>query len=183
MWNRTNAARRVITGLLVFGLLLEAGQPVPRPAKDYTFKLLDGSTKKLSSLKGKVVVMEFLFTWCTTCQGEARMLSGLQNELGPKGLQVMGVAFNPEVNTKDEVVNKATALEFDEKYADFPVAKAPEAEVLGYLGISVMERYGAPQLVVIDKEGIVRAQTKAMPGQNLRNETYLKNLLIRLLAE
>lgn len=183
MWNRTNAARRVLCGLLAFGLLTQAGQPVPRPAKDYTFKLLDGSTKKLSSLKGKVVVIEFLFTWCATCQGEARTLSRLQKELGPKGLQVMGVAFNPEVNTGDEAANKATALEFDKKYAEFPVGKDSQEEVLGYLGISLMERYAAPQLVIIDKEGIVRAQTKAMPGQDLLNEAYVKDLLTKLLNE
>lgn len=182
MWNRTNATL-LVSGLLAFGLLAQAGQPVPRPAKDYAFKLLDGSTKKLSSLKGKVVVMEFLFTWCATCQGEAQMLSRLQKELGPEGLQVMGVAFNPEVNTKDEAANKATALEFDQKYAEFPVGKASEAEALGYLGISLMERYAAPQLVIIDRKGVVRAQTKPVAGQELLNEAYVKDLLTKLLKE
>ena len=40
--------------------------------------------------------MQFLYTTCQHCQATARMLNGLEKELGSRGLQVVGVAFNPE---------------------------------------------------------------------------------------
>src|SRR5215468_8296513 len=104
---------------LAFGLAAYAAAPVPRPAQEFKIVQPNGASTTLSSLKGKVVVIQFLYTWCPHCQATAKWLSQMQNELGPKGLSVVGVAFNDEVNTPDQGKNKSTTAAFSE-FAKFP---------------------------------------------------------------
>jgi hypothetical protein len=40
------------------------------------------------------------------------------------------------------------------------VAIAPRDTVLSFLGLSVMERFGVPQMVIIDKKGVIRRQSE-----------------------
>ena len=41
------------------------------PAPDFTLPGIDGKTYKLNEQKGKVVVLEFIATWCPHCQNDA----------------------------------------------------------------------------------------------------------------
>ena len=168
--------------MLAFGLALQAAAPVPRPAGD--FKAVDASGKQVSlaSFKGKVVVVQFLFTSCSHCQAAARMLSKLQSELGPKGLQVIGIAFNAEVNTKNAAADNAELAKF-KAHATFPLAIASQEAVMKYLGFSVLDgRWGVPQIVVIDRQGTIQAQTEPQPGPALLEEASLRAKLTKYLA-
>jgi peroxiredoxin len=154
-------------------------QPAPSRAAD-DFRIVDqsGKTLKISEFRGKVVVMQFLYTTCIHCQATARMLSTLEREFGPRGLQVIGVAFNPEAHG-------VGAIEDFVKTNDvaFPVGAATLDSVLGYLRISVMERFVVPQIVVIDRRGMIRAQSQALGSAELQDETYLRLLLDGLLKD
>src|SRR5579883_899578 len=68
--------------------------PLPRKADEFAFQTVDGKQHLLSSYRGKVVIMEFLFTTCPHCQHEAQLLSKFQTAYGSKGLQVLGCAYN-----------------------------------------------------------------------------------------
>ena len=129
---------------------------------------------------------QFLFTWCQHCQATpAQWLSKMQSELGPKGLQVYGVAFNDEVLTKDAPTNNKLTSEFSH-YAAFPVGLVKAKEpVLRFLGLSPSsEGYGVPQMVVIDKKGVIRAQTPARPGKgSIVEESVMRDLVNKLLLE
>ena len=46
-------------------------------APDFTITMEDGSTKKLSDLKGKVVWINFFATWCPPCVEEIPVLVDL----------------------------------------------------------------------------------------------------------
>jgi peroxiredoxin len=151
---------------------------VPRPADD--LRLTDSNGKPLSirGYRGKVVLIEFLYTTCPHCQESARMFSKLQDELGARGLRVVGVAFNPEAERSAAVVGEFVKS----NNINFPIGAAPQDTVLSYLGFSMMERFMVPQLVVIDREGVIRAQTDAASSSPLRDETYLRSFLGNLLA-
>jgi peroxiredoxin len=169
--------------LLAFGFLLRAAAPVPRPAPPFTVQEPSGKGTSLASLKGKVVVVQFLSTGCSHCQQTAMGLSRVQSELGPKGLAVYGVAFNDEVNTKDDAKNKAEVKKFD-SYAKFPVGMASDNVVQRFLGLSVLDHYAVPQIVVIDKKGIIRAQTSPYPkAGEVIEEPVLRGWVTKLLAE
>ena len=179
---------RKIVGMLVglffmLGLVSQAAAPVPRVAPE--LKMTEPSEKQTvaSGPKGKVIVIQFLFTWCPHCQNTAKWLSQLQAELGPKGLQVYGVAHDPEFATKDVAAKNKDVIGFGQ-YGKFPVGYASKEAVLRFLGFSVMDQYGVPQLVVIDKKGMIRAQTSVnpKPGEVIQ-EPVLRNVVTKLLAE
>jgi thiol-disulfide isomerase/thioredoxin len=50
--------------------------------------------KLISSLKGKVVLVNYWATWCGPCRLEIPGFIKLQNEYGPKGLQIVGLSID-----------------------------------------------------------------------------------------
>src|SRR5713101_10067751 len=52
----------------------------------------NGLAQVLSRQKGKVVLLNFWATWCEACRQEYPDLVRLQKELGPRGLQVVGIS-------------------------------------------------------------------------------------------
>src|SRR5262249_32163377 len=150
-------------------------QPVPRQTQEFKLQNASGKPVMLTSQKGKVVVLQFLYTTCPHCQATAGWLSKMQTELGPKGLQVYGVAFNDGVSAND-------VKEFGQ-FAKFPVT-APSDPVMKYLGISVIEGYSVPMLVVIDRKGVVQAQSSTRPMRGeVNEEPVMRALVAKLLAE
>jgi thiol-disulfide isomerase/thioredoxin len=67
-----------------------------KPEPDLTLKNLDGKDVSLESLKGKVVLVNFWATWCEPCKIEIPELIELQQEYGPKGFTVLGIAMDDE---------------------------------------------------------------------------------------
>ena len=174
--------RTVAALLLACGLALQGAAPVPRPVGE--FKALDtsGQPISLASFPGKVVVVQFLYTWCPHCQETARMLSKIQGEWGSQGLQVIGVAFNDEVNTNNLAANNAELTKF-KAHATFPLGIAAKEAAVKYLGISIMENFGVPQLVIIDRKGMIVAQTEAKPTGALLAEPNLRAKIASILAQ
>jgi peroxiredoxin len=171
--------------LLACGLALQAAGPVPRPAGALTIHEASGKETSLANQKGKVVVVQFLFTTCMHCQNTAGWLSKMQAELGPKGLQTYGIAFNDEVTTKDMPTNLKNLATFSQ-FAKFPVGFGTRDIVQKFLGFSVFEmtQFGVPQLVVIDKKGVIQAQTKPRPVKtDVIEESVMRALVTKLLAE
>ena len=65
---RTATFALIITLGITLGLTAQAAAPVPGPAKEFTVATPQGQQILISSLKGKVVVIQFLFTWCPHCR-------------------------------------------------------------------------------------------------------------------
>jgi len=156
-----------------------AQPPVPRRAVDFQMSSPSGKMVKLSDYRGKVVVVQFLYTTCTHCQATARMLSSLEQELGPRGLRVLGIAFNPDVQQGPAAIEDFIRS----NHVAFPVGAASRDTVLGYLGMSIMERFVVPQIVVVDRHGVIRAQSRFMGSPELQDESYLRSFLDGVLRE
>jgi thiol-disulfide isomerase/thioredoxin len=87
----------------------------PKPAKDLpTLKVGDAppplkATKWLTGSeakafeKGKVYVVEFWATWCGPCVVMMPHLGDIQEELGPKGVTVIGFTAKDGGNTPEKV--------------------------------------------------------------------------------
>jgi thiol-disulfide isomerase/thioredoxin len=174
----------LLASLVISGLALQAAAPVPRPSKEFTIILPNGKQSLLSSYRGKVVMAAFMFTTCPHCQALSKIISKLQNELGPRGFQAMGVTFNDEVNTPNAAANAQVTGAFANEFATgFPVGYAPRNSVLSYLGVSDIESWVVPQIAIIDRKGVIRAQSAARGTADLQTETYLRKYLGELLDE
>ena len=53
---------------------------------------------------------------------------------------------------------------------------------MSYLGLSVMDRFVVPQVAIIDKKGMVRAQSAPMGTTELQTPDYLRGFIKDLLA-
>ncbi|HTS85607.1 MAG TPA: TlpA disulfide reductase family protein [Usitatibacter sp.] len=93
--------RRLLAALLIAGsqsvLAVEAGSPPPEIAGPR----LDapGQSIALSSLKGKVVYVDFWASWCAPCRISFPVLDALYRENRPRGFVVIGV--NKDVSAAD----------------------------------------------------------------------------------
>lgn len=150
--------------------------PVPRPAGEYVIPLPDGTQKLLSSYRGKVVCLEFVFTTCPHCQHASQVMSKLYTEYGARGFQPLAVAFND--------MAKMLVPDFVKDFSvNYPVGYTERDQVLNYLGISVLERFVVPQMVWIDRKGQIRAQTPALGDEKMLGEPYWRDMLETLLKE
>jgi len=154
-----------------------AAPPVPRKSPEFTITDPSGKQILLSSFKGKVVVVPLMFTTCPHCQREAQMLTKLQKEFAGRPLQILGTAFNDEAN------GPVVAQFIKEFNVGFPVGYAKRDSVISYLGLSVMDRWVVPQVAVIDKKGMIVAQSEAGGTPALQDENYMRTLIDKLLKE
>jgi thiol-disulfide isomerase/thioredoxin len=156
-----------------------AAMPVPRQSKEFTFVQPGGKQTLLSSYKGKVVCIQFLYTTCPHCQALSRVLTKMSGELGPN-VQFLGVAFDEE---NPQLASANIQGYIKQQGVSFPVAFASRDTVMSYLGLSVMDRFVVPQMAIIDKKGVIRAQSAAMGTETLQREDTLMPLLKGLVAE
>jgi len=173
---------RVILGLLLLGSAFAMPSPtLPRRSPELSINEPSGKTMMLSSLKGKVVVLEFLFVKSQHCMRVARTLNQLQQELGPSGLQAVGIAFDAPnaAATGGEYLDAMVAA----LNLTYPVGLAPTASVDAYLGRAGNEMLSIPQLIVIDRAGTIRAATGAQGNPSLEDANALRALLSGLLKE
>ena len=171
--------QRIISLVTLLALGVPAIAVLPAPRKSPEFELVEPSGKHtlLSSFKGKVVLLEFLMTNCPHCQRVSRTIGKLHQELGPRGFQAVGIAFEPRV-TQRMVTGFVKQFEIT-----FPIGYSTPEAVDSYLSRSVVERLMVPQIVVIDREGVIRAQNGAKGDPHLEDEYYLRNLIGGLLQE
>ena len=164
----------------VIGLLVAAtcaiGAEIPRPSPELAIQMPNGQQELLSKHKGKVVVVEFLLTTCPHCQNSSKILSRLKDEFGAKGFQPLGVAINPEADVNDFVAK------FN---VNFPVGKGTRETAYGFLQHSIMApSFYVPQMVFIDRQGIIRAQYGGGdPFFAANEEANIRGMVEKLLAE
>jgi peroxiredoxin len=169
--------RRVLA-LILFAAMALAIPPVPRKSPEFTIVELGGKQSLLTGYRGKVVLVGFFSTWCQHCQRTSQAFSNLQSAFGAEGFQAIGIAFNTEAS-QDSVVK-----EFKNNFApNFPVGRSNADTVLSYLGISVMERYVYPQVVLIDRKGMIREQSDVKGTAELQDFASLRPKIEALLKE
>jgi peroxiredoxin len=117
----------------------------PHPVADLELTTLDGDTIALEAQKGSVLLINFWATWCPPCRKEIPDLVDLQEELGPRGLQVIGVSFDRE---GAEVVRPFV----EERDVNYPIVADTSQSVESELG----PIYGLPTTLVVDADGMVR---------------------------
>ena len=90
-------------GILVIVLLcflflneLNAQPRQGQPASEIALPSVGGDTLLLSSLKGKVVLLDFWASWCGPCRSSNRELVKLYPKYKNKGFEILGVSLDDE---------------------------------------------------------------------------------------
>ncbi|MFQ5664000.1 MAG: cytochrome c biogenesis protein/redoxin [Terriglobia bacterium] len=65
-----------------------------RLAPDVALTRADGSTLRLSELRGKVVVVNFWASWCLPCRLEIPFFNQTYQEYGPQGVEFVGISVD-----------------------------------------------------------------------------------------
>src|SRR5215472_10196273 len=124
-------------------------------APDFTLPDLKGKDVRLSSFKGKAVVVDFLATWCEPCKIEMPWLVDLQKKYGPQGLQVLGVAMD---DADDQAIQ-----EFARKMGvNYPVLRGTEAVADLYGGLD-----GLPATFFLDRSGKISDKAMGLESQSV----------------
>jgi hypothetical protein len=136
-----------------------------------------------SGFKGKVVVLEFFFIKSGHCLRVAKTLNKLYRELGPRGFQPVGITFDPPIgpNTGGQFVTAVV----DYFKLTYPVGYSAKADVDTYLSRTGSEILNIPQIVVIDRRGMIRATTGGA-GDDPKleeDENSLRDLIDALLGK
>jgi len=146
----TNRFLRILAGACL-AASLSADGPVPRPSPDFVIQTTSGKPIQLSQYRGKVVALAFILTTCPHCQKTCGILSKMQDEYGPRGLQVLASA------TENAAVTNLPGF-IERFHPSFPVGYNAHNNVIDYLEHPSMQPLYMPQLVFIDREGTIRAQ-------------------------
>jgi peroxiredoxin len=96
LWMSHLALRRVLLAMalgLVLGLSLAAcgGRD---PAPNFSYTLLDGERSSTAKLRGKVVLVNFWATSCTTCVKEMPALINTHRKYRERGFETLAVAMS-----------------------------------------------------------------------------------------
>ena len=164
--------------LLALGLApVDAAAPVPRDAPDFTIVEPSGRTTAVSSFKGQVVLLEFMFVKCQRCTTAAQTIDKLYAELGPRGFQPVALAFDNGLDSGQmDVFRKLLKI-------DYLFGTTTAAAVDHYLGRAPMERFQLPQMVLIDRAGVIRTQSLPIGETKMLDEAALRQMIEQLLDE
>lgn len=66
------------------------------PAPDFTLTDATGAVVRLSSYRGRVVLLDFWATWCTGCKVEIPWYIAFQKKYARRGLTAIGAAMDEE---------------------------------------------------------------------------------------
>ena len=104
--------------------------PEPMPAPDFTLTDQDGNALQLSSLRGKVVLLDFIYTSCPgPCPLLSRKFSQFQKKLGErvgKDVMLLSITVDPQHDTPAVLKAYARRYEADTSGWKFLTGSSPE---------------------------------------------------------
>lgn len=128
--------------------VVDASLGVLRP--DFQLSDMEGKLRSMGEWDGKVILLNFWATWCPPCREEIPAFIKLQEQYGPRGFQVVGIA----IDQLESVIDYSDGIGIN-----YPVLVSETEATL--ISRDYGNRIGAlPYSVFIDREGKIRAIRK-----------------------
>lgn len=142
---------------------------IGKKAPEITMTKADGTAFSLSTLKGKIVLIDFWATWCAPCVEEQPELKALYDTYSDKvknnQFEILGISLDRNKESWQKAIDRfgiSWIQISDLKFWKSPVAKLYEVD-------------GLPFNIIIDGQGTILA--KNLHGKDL--EEFLKKSLLQ----
>ena len=132
--------------------------PVGSPAPDIVLNSPDGKSIALSSLKGKIVLIDFWASWCGPCRRENPMITEIYRKYKDRKFEIFGVSLDDDVDAWKEAIKKDHIT-----WPQVSELKKWESEV-----VKIYQIEAIPYTVLIDKQGNIIA--KDLPANELEQK-------------
>jgi len=151
-----------LTGPTAFGL--DQGAQIP----DCTLNpMAGGQSVKLGQFSGKVLYVDFWASWCGPCAKSFPFLNGIHKKYQDKGLKIIGINLDEELDDAKEFLDKYPAL--------FTVVTDGNQRCAETFDVKAM-----PSSYLVDRKGTVRHIHLGFRPDESRT---LEHVLEQLLAE
>ena len=134
---------------------------VGKMAPEITLPTLTGETKALSSLRGKVVLLDFWASWCGPCRRENPNVVATYKKYSSKGFDVFSVSLDENKSAWEAAIKK-DGLVWNNHVSDLGGWKSAV--------VPTYEIESIPFPVLIDKEGNIVAMGESLRGDGLESE-------------
>jgi len=142
---RHPAAAVWLLALAFAGCRPGANAPAPGDlgaAPDFTLITLEREAVTLSSLRGKIVLLDFWASWCPPCRASLPHIESIHRDYREKGLAVYGI--------NDEDPGLARSFVQTNRYS-FPTLSDTDGVAARTFGVTAL-----PTTILIDADGVVR---------------------------
>ena len=133
-------------------------------APEITLNNPQGKEIKLSSLRGKYVLIDFWASWCGPCRKENPNVVRLYNKFKDKGFTVYSVSLDKDISAWQKAIEK-DGLTWPNHVSDLMGWESSMPTLYGFQGI--------PHTVLIDKEGkIIQVGLRGQSLEQKLNELF-----------
>ncbi|MEM9555705.1 MAG: TlpA disulfide reductase family protein [Acidobacteriota bacterium] len=142
------------------GSAAEVGRTLPGP--DFELLGLDGERHRLSSFRGRVLLLNFWATWCLSCREELPALERLHRQFADQSVSIVGIATDDEGRSLVEPYVQDLGL-------TYPILLDPKKVSTSLFGGLA----GYPSTFILDPQGLIYssylgAQEEAIFAEDLR---------------
>lgn len=138
-------------------------------APDFEMQLPEGGTVTLSSLRGKVVMLQFTASWCSVCRKEMPYIESQiwQKHKDNPSFALYGIDREEPVE-KIEELRRATKV-------TYPIGMDPEADIFK---LYAEENAGITRNIIIDKDGRIVMLTRLFEEEEFNHMVNTINQLL-----
>jgi len=158
-------------------------EPSGPPLTEFELIDADGDDFHSDQLLGKVWIGSYFFTRCAgNCRQLNMVISALQLEFGPRGVQFVSITCDPSFDTPQELTTYAETFNAKDEHWTFLTGDFKYIRQVGHdiLDVSIDERAHYAMLTIVDRSGKARGSFHALKDFDMRRA---KLLLEELLEE
>ena len=122
----------------------------------FSFRTRENETISNTSLRGKVVLLDFWGTWCPPCRESVPMLKNVQKKYAAKSFQLVGISSDDDEDVWKTFV-QAQHMNWSE-YLDSSSELQEAFKIDSF-----------PTYIVVDKDGVIRFRQSGL-GQDTQND-------------